>query len=681
MNVINKRSIKYLIISSILNSSISYVAVSSNDDTGIVNLQKIPLAFQVQKGQVYKKTVLQFSSEESPLALIREQMGLKDNEYDCFFNGNFIPHEDEKSWRVSNLKNNELKFSLSGNTTPNIEITLKIDGKSQAYKFNKDDYPLNKLRDQKDEITVDHCFTVAGNRIPKEEEIKWTTDDLKGKEIKLSLIGDKVKDTEIKVLLNNKEHIFKFEKNDYPLTELRKKLESITDKHCFCIDDRKILKEEEGNWTADELKGKSIKIPPLSIKEKLKGFTGSLQNNSGQAVIPDKKSVLCKDPFDQSRLSPAFKMGPFASLETKGIQEDGPGKDTQKHYSDDYGYMNDKERAELITGLSLSNGIVVNPHGSIRFNHAFYNAACWQNYSGYMKPKYTLQTNKHFTVHKKIHEAHTSGMWDIGGSAGMAGLFNVQGSYKSEKEVSHKDTKKTLYMSQNYDVEKVILKISTDNLGPSEEFLASINQSLQTYDQETCKPRPEQSFYICYNALLLTFKKYGHYLPTKFILGGRMQFEDTTNVTSTDDAERIFSGFSIGCEANLGLFGIPVSGGIKGGKSDEKRETDQVYDKDQRITRRVIGGSASKISNAADWIGSLNYYQNWYVLERGDFIPVVNCLPPEIKSKIAGVLSWIDIQNNKDNKFPINIRNYISDMNIPFDISTINNKQKFEIDY
>lgn len=454
--------------------------------------------------------------------------------------------------------------------------------------------------------------------------------------------------------------IYKFEENEHPLTMLRCKIEGISDKHRFSVDKNEIPYEQEGQWTAKELKDKEVFVPPLNIMQKMKS---AIDDESGKEILSEDRKFLSKDPFNQSSLNPEYKIGDFNSLAVdNGIAPDGPANFSGKEFSDEYMCLLPEERGKLIRNLSLGNGLILKSREKPTPNESFYNAACWLKFPGFMKPKYTLLSDQSFTFDKNVHELKSLGMWEAGGSIGMSGIFSAQGSYNEGDEKYEVNQNETMFMLSKYDVQKIILKISEEDIGPSEGFLISTKKALEGYDNERNKQKNEQSFTKNYRNLQDTLKKYGHYLPTQFVIGGRMYFEDKTTVSSKDEAENSFWGFSAGCEANLGLFGIPISGGAKASNSHDETEKNQSYHKAQKISRKVIGGSASKAANASDWIASLEYYQTWSVLEKTSFIPTIDLLPEDIRKKVVGVLSWVANKKVEDEEFPVNIRHYIGEI-------------------
>ncbi|CAI2182825.1 5770_t:CDS:2 [Funneliformis geosporum] len=183
------------------------------------------------------------------------------------------------------------------------------------------------------------------------------------------------------------------------------------------------------------------------------------------------------------------------------------------------------------------------------------------------------------------------------------------------------------YIYTNYG--KISLKIK--DIIPTDELINYVDEN--TRDLE----RPDNLFKIT--------KKFGEFIPTEVILGGRTYFEDYKN--SADHSNESSKDFNINAAnaPNVLDAGLTVD-------HTNKKENSNLY---QSNRKRFIGGkqpdSLTNFEESA-WIKSLEDYKNWDCIEFQSPISIFKHLPrdlhPEIYNLPLNISEILDTDENDD---------------------------------
>ncbi|EXX58131.1 hypothetical protein RirG_200690 [Rhizophagus irregularis DAOM 197198w] len=155
---------------------------------------------------------------------------------------------------------------------------------------------------------------------------------------------------------------------------------------------------------------------------------------------------------------------------------------------------------------------------------------------------------------------------------------------------------------------KVSLKLNIENLKLSDEFKVDIENAIKSKDPEEFRKITE---------------KYGQFIATKVILGGRVYFKDIEMLTenSTDRSK----------EGSVGIGAGPIDLRIGNNSNDSKRESN-FYN---FIQMRLLGGKhpVDKEFNEKMWIESLEHYQNWHRIELQEPVSIFQLLPNDLRKR------------------------------------------------
>ncbi|RIA95377.1 hypothetical protein C1645_488884 [Glomus cerebriforme] len=161
---------------------------------------------------------------------------------------------------------------------------------------------------------------------------------------------------------------------------------------------------------------------------------------------------------------------------------------------------------------------------------------------------------------------------------------------------------------QYTEIGKVSLKFSKENLKPTTGFINAVNNAIQSENPSEFREITE---------------KYGQFIPTEIILGGRVYFKDT-QVLSENSTNKTKEGTM---KINIG----PSNAIIVNNSSNSKKKSNY-YSSD---CMRILGGTHPDDKNFHEkvWIESLKDYQNWDCIEYKNPISIFQLLPDELYKK------------------------------------------------
>ncbi|GBB96282.1 hypothetical protein RclHR1_27170002 [Rhizophagus clarus] len=182
------------------------------------------------------------------------------------------------------------------------------------------------------------------------------------------------------------------------------------------------------------------------------------------------------------------------------------------------------------------------------------------------------------------------------------GLSSIKGledeNFNNEIKLSYQYT----------ELAKVSLKISKDNLELTDDFKNDVNDAIKSKDPKKFRK---------------ITKRYGQFIPTEIILGGRVYIKDTkiSLGSSTDN--------SIESSLNAGVGPLNFRMGYNSNNSIKKS---RFYSSNHM---KILGGKHPDDENFDEraWIESLEDYQNWDCIELKDPISIFQFLPDDLCKK------------------------------------------------
>ncbi|RGB25100.1 hypothetical protein C1646_821229 [Rhizophagus diaphanus] len=179
-------------------------------------------------------------------------------------------------------------------------------------------------------------------------------------------------------------------------------------------------------------------------------------------------------------------------------------------------------------------------------------------------------------------------------------------SIKGLKDENFNNEVKSTY--QYTELAKVSLRVSKKNLVLTEDFENDINDAIESKD-----PRKFRKI----------TKRYGQFIPTEIILGGRVYTKDTkiSLESSTDN--------SIEGSVNTSVGPLNLRIGYNSNNSSKKSK----FYSSNRM--KILGGRHLNDENFDEkaWTESLEDYQNWDCIEYNDPISIFQILPDDLRKK------------------------------------------------
>jgi hypothetical protein len=223
----------------------------------------------------------------------------------------------------------------------------------------------------------------------------------------------------------------------------------------------------------------------------------------------------------------------------------------------------------------------------------------------------------------------TATSFELGGSANFKGV-NMGGSggtsSRNESSQGTSDTTMEKLMVGNYRFPRATVFLRAEDLEPTEELRAAIEQVRVTKSLDRLKG---------------LYDSFGHFFCEEVILGGRLQTTRSTNITDKMSMTSAKTQF----KAEVGLaVSMPVAGGFnskvsRGTGTDVAHHVQETNARDA-IAFEATGGNTILVTNPPQWCLSVLDYQNWRVIERAGLTPIAQIIGKCHDMEMRNVRMW-----------------------------------------
>jgi len=230
--------------------------------------------------------------------------------------------------------------------------------------------------------------------------------------------------------------------------------------------------------------------------------------------------------------------------------------------------------------------------------------------------RYVAAATQIFSEMRKRGTEQLAGKGSWGDSAGLAGI-QVNSSYVRDLEEYKKGTLKDIYVLEEKLYSKVILTLNREDIKAKEIFLTDVEKVVRSNISRVRQ----------YEELHKTiFSRYGHFLPTQMVLGGKWikEFHETSSDIS--EQSQFISKFQVsGAGQGTGEAGT-FGAGLAYSRDDSQLESHRIITYTKNQTAMKTGGvDAAEVETVA-WAESLSAMNNWAVIETRRMIPVISLL-------------------------------------------------------
>jgi hypothetical protein len=256
---------------------------------------------------------------------------------------------------------------------------------------------------------------------------------------------------------------------------------------------------------------------------------------------------------------------------------------------------------------------------------------------GATAPGVRMRSSFMSTYSQAINQMRKRGATTASASLGAKGIA-MKTEFTSAQEETRETDRSTLYTTQLVYAPRIQLFFTEDeDIVPTDEFTHAIEEAVtQNVPND---PKPTKTRYI---EILKELKKYGHFIPLRFDIGGACAIEEQRVIEKSAAIDEPSMSFSAGVEAEV----KGVQAGISGGKSDSLKNSLTKLDSMKSVTYTVLGGDTGTASpeNPSPWLTSLRSSQNWGLINYSDLVPTIIFLGPNLLRECLGLikLHWAD---------------------------------------
>ncbi|RRH93907.1 hypothetical protein EH240_28590 [Mesorhizobium tamadayense] len=254
----------------------------------------------------------------------------------------------------------------------------------------------------------------------------------------------------------------------------------------------------------------------------------------------------------------------------------------------------------------------------------------------------TAQSSFQMTYSQTVHDLRKRAATNVSTSVGAKGIAVKGGFTTSNMEINQSD-RTNVYMSQLIYKPAVELYFDEDkDVRATDAFTNAIKAAV---DQSAAgDPYPSRTRYY---AILSALDKYGHFVPTRFMLGGAFIIEEVKAIDKTGKIDEQSTSFSAGIAAEI----QGVTAAVEAGNTQEVKNLTSTLATRQSIKISAIGGDTGAFSSndPGPWLQSIRYSRYWAVVTYSDLVPTIRYLPPDLLRQCLGLIGshWADPQTEE----------------------------------
>ena len=185
-------------------------------------------------------------------------------------------------------------------------------------------------------------------------------------------------------------------------------------------------------------------------------------------------------------------------------------------------------------------------------------------------------------------------------------IFSINTSFTKVNDQAGFSKGKASYFQATNNLSMANLQLQ--EVGITDEFRAEIVKALVGGPSPTSGER-----------LLKVFRRFGEFVASDQILGGRVSLSTTIQENQASAVERSFLEFQSAASARFDAEGVPIEAGAGGGTSNRASSSTHEGLQQRSLQMEVVGGigrhGSSKVHTLGqDWMSTVDRFENWSVI-------------------------------------------------------------------
>jgi hypothetical protein len=222
----------------------------------------------------------------------------------------------------------------------------------------------------------------------------------------------------------------------------------------------------------------------------------------------------------------------------------------------------------------------------------------------------------------------------VSGSVGipipqLSVTLGLSASYETSSESLTQSKETRLFMVAQRLVQKTKVILKKETIQITEEFKQSVERAKNIAE------------------LRQVFQTYGYFVPTTYIIGGKILAEHTETFSGQAEKTAKVNKFGVGVTAELDKAGFTASASGAYKSEDQDKNSQSSALTASRYLMTLKGGDEALINNGTQWISSLTL-DKWQIVGYEDLVPITDFLDETLKQKCEEILSiptpWLEVQ-------------------------------------
>ncbi|KAI9041140.1 Membrane attack complex component/perforin [Aspergillus affinis] len=202
-----------------------------------------------------------------------------------------------------------------------------------------------------------------------------------------------------------------------------------------------------------------------------------------------------------------------------------------------------------------------------------------------------------------------------GGAAGFSAAVKASLSVQDKQAVENakKSTQSQIHISYNFP--RVVVYLDKDSLELTDECKTDLRACVPAGTAELDTEKVQE-----------LFKKYGHFLPTRVELGGRLHSTEQLTQDNKSDAASVSHALKVAASLSFSSPYVQASASASHEHLEESKSQAQASSLSKSICWEADGGDTLLCNNPPAWCSTVGSHYNWRVMKQGNLVPMISLI-------------------------------------------------------
>jgi hypothetical protein len=206
----------------------------------------------------------------------------------------------------------------------------------------------------------------------------------------------------------------------------------------------------------------------------------------------------------------------------------------------------------------------------------------------------------------------------------LSAKFGLDISYGTTSESQTQSKQTYLYMVAQRFVPRMKVVLKEQTIQVTDDFKKKVEKAVEAKDSATLRK---------------VFEKHGYFVPTTYIMGGKIIAEKTQEFSEKMDQNKQTEEFKGAVSGEMNRNGLTAEGKASSNRQNTSQSKETNAHTSSQYNLYAVGGDVGLVSSKpGEWTSSLTA-EKWDIISYEDFMPITDFLPQDLKDKCEKLLT------------------------------------------